>query len=185
MISVCFKAVSLPKSRGPLSVPDMLSELIVVSHSLNCGFEQGSEMPRKFIKVENSRITRKRIKRRCSLYCSCRNTVVIFFWAQVLFWGSGSWQDNRRACAGLSLLIPFQRVTHEIQRSLPRSRKGLEWVFGLISWQQKLHYFWAGTANREMENSIIIMDFHIKRFLTEWCFWNETCLSTYLSETKH
>ena len=39
----------------------MHSELTVMSHSLNCGFKQGSEMPQKFIKVENSRITGKEL----------------------------------------------------------------------------------------------------------------------------
>lgn len=57
MISLCFKE----KSWGPFYVPDMHSELTVMSHSLNCGFKQGSEMPQKFIKVENSRITGKEL----------------------------------------------------------------------------------------------------------------------------
>ena len=41
MISVCLEEKSSAKSRGPLCLPDVISELTVMSQSLNCGFEQG------------------------------------------------------------------------------------------------------------------------------------------------
>lgn len=97
-------------------------------------FQWESEMPGKFINVENNRITRRRIKRRSVFTVHVRmpwsfsSVPKFFFWAQ-----EAGRTSDAQACAGFSLLIPLQRVTHYTQWSLPGSREGVEWIFGLIS----------------------------------------------------
>lgn len=126
---MCLAEKSVAQSRGPLLflLHAFLNELWWVS-LWTMTLSKSLRYHEKFIKVENSRITRRIMKRRCNLYCACRNTVVIFFCAFILFLGSGSWQDNRHA--GLCWLISLDTTSksYTLDTTVPATFQKEPWM---------------------------------------------------------